>query len=66
MGEIIKFPVADGYAMYMVASMKPLMLIHLALGDAWSYGDVDLMTAKRVQDKIDQQKALDKLFAKKS
>jgi hypothetical protein len=46
--------------------MKPLMLIHLALGDAWSYRDVDLMTAKRVQEKIDQQKALDKLFSRKS
>jgi hypothetical protein len=36
-GEIVKEPVADGYAMYMVLSTKPVKLIHLPLGDAWDF-----------------------------
>jgi hypothetical protein len=34
-GEIIKTPRADGYAQYMVGSVKPFFLILLPLGDAW-------------------------------
>lgn len=64
-GEIIKFPVADGYAMYMVASMKPAELVHLPLMDAWEFQYVHLLTAKEIQEKIDQEKAMEKLFASK-
>jgi hypothetical protein len=64
-GEVIQFQVADGYAQYMVASMKPLKLIHLPLGDAWDWQYAHLLTAKEVQKKIDQQKALKKIFSKK-
>jgi hypothetical protein len=64
-GEIIQFPVADGYAQYMVASMRPLMLVHLPLGDAWDWQFAHLLTAKEVQQKIDQRKALNELFNKK-
>jgi len=63
-GEIIRFPVADGYAEYMVASMKPVELVHLPLGDAWDFQYAHLLTAKEVQEKIDQQKALERLFKK--
>jgi hypothetical protein len=63
-GEIIRFPVADSYAEYMVASMKPVELVHLPLGDAWCFQYVNLLTAKEVQEKIDQQKALERLFKK--
>lgn len=63
-GEVIKFPVADGYALYMVASMKPLQLIHLPLGDAWDFQYVHLLTAKEVQLKIDQDKKLAELFGR--
>lgn len=35
-GEIIRFPVADGYAQYMVWRQQPLQLIWIELGDAWS------------------------------
>jgi len=64
-GEILQFPAADGYAMYMVASMKPLRLIHLELGDAWCFQYANLLTAKVVQEKIDQQNALNKIFGGK-
>jgi len=61
-GEIIRFPVADGYAEYMVASMEPVELIHIPLWDAWEFNYVHLLTAKEVQQQIDQQKAMAKLF----
>jgi hypothetical protein len=64
-GEIIQFPVADGYAMYMVSSMKPLELIHLPFGDGWSFQYVHLLKAKDVQQKIDQAKALTKFFSER-
>jgi glucan biosynthesis protein len=63
-GEIIQFPVADGYAEYMVASMKPVKLVHMPLMDAWHFEYAHLMTAKEVQAKIDGQNALKKLFKK--
>jgi hypothetical protein len=34
-GRVVSFPIADGCAQYMVASEKPLQLVHLPLGDAW-------------------------------
>lgn len=65
-GEIIRFPVADGYAEYMVASMRPLELVHLPLYDAWHFEYVDRLTAADVEAKITQQKNLQKLFASKT
>jgi len=62
-GEIIRFPVADGHAMYMVASMKPVQLIHIPLWDAWDFEYAHLLTAKEVQLKIDQQKRMKDMFS---
>lgn len=64
-GEIIKFPVADGYAMYMVVSMRPLQLVHIPLWDAWHWQFAHLLTAKEVQQQIDGGKKLAKLFGGK-
>ena len=64
-GETIKFPVADGYAIYMIASMKPLKLVHVPLGDAWDFQYAHRLTAKDVQEKIEQQKAMNELFSRK-
>jgi len=61
-GKTIKFPVADSYAVYMVIEMKPLKLMHVPIGDEWHYDNVDLMTAKRVQEKIDANKRMEKLW----
>jgi|FLOH01.1.fsa_nt_gi hypothetical protein len=63
-GEVIRLPWADSYAQYMVMSMHPLQLFHIPLGDAWDHPDADLLTAKRVQQKIDADKAMQKLFGK--
>jgi hypothetical protein len=62
-GVIIKFPVADGYAEYMVAATKPVQLIHLPYWDAWQSETAELMTANAIQQKVDQQVAMEKLFA---
>jgi len=60
-GETIQFPVADSYAEYMVASMRPLQLVHLPLGDAWEFQYAHLLTAKEVQSNIDFQKEMEKM-----
>lgn len=39
-GELYRFPVADGYAEYVVFSTKPLRLIHLTHLDGWHMPDV--------------------------
>jgi hypothetical protein len=59
---VIQFPVADGYAQYMVASLSPVELIHLPLWDAWEYQYVERLTKKDIVEKINQRKAMDKLF----
>jgi hypothetical protein len=64
-GEIIRFPVADGKAEYMVAAIKPVQLIHLPYWDAYQSETADLMTGKAIKEKIANEKALAELFAKK-
>ena len=64
-GEVIRFQVADGYAEYMVAATKPVQLIHLPYWDGYQSETASLMTAKAIQDKIDQKIMLNKLFAPK-
>jgi len=61
-GEIVYFPVADGNASYMVASMKPLELIHIPLGDSYDFQFIHLLTAKEIQQNIDLNKAISKIF----
>lgn len=60
-GETIEFPVADGSAEYMIASMRPLQIVHLPLGDAWEFRYAHLLTAKEVQSNIDFQKEMEKM-----
>ena len=62
-GKVIKFPVADGCAEYMVASMKPLTLIHLPLMDKWEFQYAHLLTPKEVNQKIESDEAMAKLFS---
>src|SRR5213075_1881759 len=40
-GQVIGFPVADGSAQYMVWKQKPLQLIHLPIGDAYSISEAE-------------------------
>jgi hypothetical protein len=52
-GEIVRFSYADGYAQYMIASMKPLELVHIPTGDAWHLPYVNRLTAKDIQANLD-------------
>ena len=61
-GEVIQFPVADGYAQYMVAALSPVELIHLPLWDAWQFDYASRLTKKDIIEKINQRKAMEKLF----
>lgn len=63
-GKEIHFPVADGYARYVVFTGS--VLIHLPVGDAWQFQYANRLTAKDVTQKVKQAKALAKLFSKES
>jgi hypothetical protein len=53
-------------ARYVVVSLKPVKLIHLAVGDAWEYPYVHRLTAKDIRDNLKSRKSLDRLFKKAS
>jgi len=60
--------VADGYAQYMVECEKPLRLIHLPFGDAYSAGPVweRGLRITDVRQMVQRDKGLAKLFAERS
>jgi hypothetical protein len=59
-GEIIRFQVADGYAEYMVAGLRPVELIHIPLWDAYQFAQIHLMTANEIKQQIEREKAFQK------
>lgn len=61
-GKEVKFPVADGYARYVV--FTPTKLIHLEVGDAWHYEHIERLLAKDIVEKVKSQEAMRKLFSK--
>ena len=63
-GETIDFPVADGKAVYVVYSQKPLQLIHIDIMDGWHFEYAHLLNVREVRKKVRSQKALAKLFSK--
>ena len=64
-GEVISFPVADGRALYMVAALKPLQLIHVEVGDAYGFEYAHKLNKKDVMAKVDNAKKLKEMFGKK-
>lgn len=64
-GEIIQFPVADGYARYAVYTLKPVQIVHIPIGDAWHFEYANKLTATDIRKKIRQTHAMKKLFSKK-
>lgn len=65
-GRVIKFQVADGYAEYMVAGLKPVELVFLPLIDAYQSEFAELMTAEKIKEMVERDDRLTKLFSKKS
>jgi hypothetical protein len=64
-GEVLRFPIADGYACYMVARVSPPALIHLPLGDAWEIPAPYArgLRARDVREEIRRQRAIATLFS---
>lgn len=65
-GEVVSFPVADGYAQYMVGEARSLILIHLPYYDAYHYRMVDRFTKKEILAEIERSKKMSALFASKA
>jgi hypothetical protein len=63
-GEILKEPVADGYALYMVADGRPFALVHLPYGDAYQSRDAAFLPKKEILRRIEADKRFRALFAK--
>lgn len=63
-GEIIRFPVADGYAQYVVLSLKPVKLIHLDTGDGWQFPYAHRITAADVRREAEYGRAINEIFSK--
>lgn len=61
-GEIIRQGVADGCAQYMVLSLRPLVLIHLPLGDAYQFQWAHRWTASDVKMLVDRGKKMQSMF----
>jgi len=49
---------ADGFAFYMVLSMRPLELMHIPLGDAYQFPYANRLTAKDIESKINSRRVL--------
>lgn len=64
-GEAIDFPVADGYARYLVWEADPLTLVHLPLGDRWRIEPAHErgLEMEDIREKIKQRQARDRLFS---
>lgn len=64
-GGLIRFPVADGYAIYLVISSSPLVLQHVPTGDAWRISDAHMrgLKLKDVQAMLLRNLAFVKVFS---
>lgn len=62
-GGIIRFPFADGHAIYQVHKAKPLQLAHVPYGDAWQANEITIrgLNAKDVELMLKRNKAIPKL-----
>jgi hypothetical protein len=61
-GEEIHFQVADGHAVYVVASLKPVELVHAQFGDGWEFQYAKNLTKNDVIAQIKRLAGLKKLF----
>ena len=65
-GKLINFPVADGYASYVILSLKPVKLIHINVMDGYHFQYVHRLTAKDIIEEFEYKERLAKAFEKKS
>jgi hypothetical protein len=64
-GEIVRFSVADGHALYMMADgKKGSFLIHLPYGDGYHYQHIVHLPKAVIVKTIETTKRLDAMFSK--
>ena len=63
-GELWRYQIADGYAIYVIYKMRPLTLIHVATGDAWDIPEVVRrgLSAALIREDIKRSAAIAALF----
>lgn len=61
-GGVLRMPIADGHAEYMLADGSPSILLHLPYGDAWDSPDVQYLPKKEVVKRIKGHEAMMKAF----
>ena len=66
-GEVVRFPAADGYAQYMIWSHSPCTLIHLAIHDAWSIPEAHArgLRISDLRDMVERDRRLAAMFAER-
>ena len=66
-GAILRFPCADGYAMYRVSKEKPLTLQHIPYGDRWQVDPALIRGLRRVdvERMVEQNRRVSSIFAAK-
>jgi hypothetical protein len=64
-GELLRWPRGDGYALYMVWDINPLTLIWIEIGDAWSVEAALIrgLTLTEVRAMVRSEQSLRALFA---
>jgi hypothetical protein len=63
-GEILREPIADGYALYMVMDAgREWGLIHLSYGDAYHSQNVEFLPKVEVKKRVLAQKKIAKMFS---
>jgi hypothetical protein len=63
-GAVLRFPIADGYAFYLVTKERPLTLKHIPVGDAWEIPDAHMrgLTKKDILLHAKRERRLAELF----
>lgn len=66
-GGVIKFHVADGYAMYMVTKASPLTIQHIAYSDEYAISAAHIRGLRRadIEAMVAREKAVQAIFSKK-
>lgn len=65
-GKTIRFQVADGYAVYMLAEGKTSCLVHLPYGDGYEYRDVQYIPKAEILRRVKSEEAFHAIFNSKS
>jgi hypothetical protein len=67
-GEVVRFPAGDGYAVYVVWNTNPVELVWCPVGDAWSIPEAHArgLRASDLRELVARDRRLAELFGSKS